>query len=515
MSTQHDLRRDERPVGSTTAPVEDPPRTRPGAADWAALGIAVALFAALVWQVRAFMTDDAFISLRYARNLAEGFGPVWNPGGPPVEGFSNPLLVLLEAAVYRTFGGGGATFARALGVISGVVLVAAVWWLARPVIGPRGANAAAVLVGASPALAYWSVGGLETLPIALVMVASSLLLARADGGRAPVIGALLALLPWLRPEGLALAAALVFFSEAGWLSRPSRWRPNVARLLWLAGLPLASQAALQTLRWMWFGHLLPNSVIYKTGTGEFASVTFKFLVETAPILALAAAGFLIVPRRARLLAVVPAVYLISSLSFRDSVNTFSRLVLPALPLLLILAAAALPGAVARVRGAWSNRSALIAATAGMATVLALFAPVDIRTAAANGERYMDCRDTARRQAGAFVNDNASPDAVIAVGDAGLVPFTARRTTIDLFGLNEASLQQTGPTPAQPRADQAVAAQPDFFVLASRSPDDFRDHYSVERRVHAHPDFDGAYELATVTGPPEPCGYHMFVYERTT
>ncbi len=37
--------------------------------------------------------DDAMISMRYARNLARGYGVVWNPGEAPVEGFTNPLWV--------------------------------------------------------------------------------------------------------------------------------------------------------------------------------------------------------------------------------------------------------------------------------------------------------------------------------------------------------------------------------------------------------------------------------------
>lgn len=39
--------------------------------------------------------DDAFISFRYALNLAEGHGLVWNVGEPPIEGYSNFLWVLL------------------------------------------------------------------------------------------------------------------------------------------------------------------------------------------------------------------------------------------------------------------------------------------------------------------------------------------------------------------------------------------------------------------------------------
>jgi hypothetical protein len=38
--------------------------------------------------------DDGMISMRYARNLANGYGLVWNPGGERVEGFTNPLWVL-------------------------------------------------------------------------------------------------------------------------------------------------------------------------------------------------------------------------------------------------------------------------------------------------------------------------------------------------------------------------------------------------------------------------------------
>ena len=44
--------------------------------------------------------DDAMISMRYAHNLAEGHGLVWNAGGERVEGFSNPLWVLVMALAH-------------------------------------------------------------------------------------------------------------------------------------------------------------------------------------------------------------------------------------------------------------------------------------------------------------------------------------------------------------------------------------------------------------------------------
>ena len=49
--------------------------------------------AAVYW----FLTDDAFISFRYARNLRLGHGLVFNPGRDRVEGYTNFLWVLLLA----------------------------------------------------------------------------------------------------------------------------------------------------------------------------------------------------------------------------------------------------------------------------------------------------------------------------------------------------------------------------------------------------------------------------------
>jgi arabinofuranosyltransferase len=59
------------------------------------LGAAVA---AVMWPSRlSFPIDDTFITFRYAENLANGFGLVWNAGGPPTEGYTNFLYVLLLA----------------------------------------------------------------------------------------------------------------------------------------------------------------------------------------------------------------------------------------------------------------------------------------------------------------------------------------------------------------------------------------------------------------------------------
>ena len=44
--------------------------------------------------------DDGMISMRYAKNLAEGAGLVWNVDGDRVQGFSNLGLTLFMAALH-------------------------------------------------------------------------------------------------------------------------------------------------------------------------------------------------------------------------------------------------------------------------------------------------------------------------------------------------------------------------------------------------------------------------------
>ncbi|MBI5290004.1 MAG: hypothetical protein HY873_13605, partial [Chloroflexi bacterium] len=47
-----------------------------------------------------YTSDDAFISYRYARNLGDGVGPVWNRG-EHVEGYTNFLWVGILAGLHK------------------------------------------------------------------------------------------------------------------------------------------------------------------------------------------------------------------------------------------------------------------------------------------------------------------------------------------------------------------------------------------------------------------------------
>jgi arabinofuranosyltransferase len=150
--------------------------------------------------------DDAFITYRHVDNLLGGHGLVFNPG-EPVEGYSNLLWALLLAGL----GGLGLPLPVAgslLAAVCGGLCVAAVARSSEVlgVEGPLRLLPAACLAAASP-WAYWSGAGLETTGFGLGLVLLWWGYHRDASPVALLVG--VALLEWLRPEGLAAAPVLL------------------------------------------------------------------------------------------------------------------------------------------------------------------------------------------------------------------------------------------------------------------------------------------------------------------
>src|SRR5438046_1501989 len=110
------LRQDARMAGSTrsrsaasrgtrgaTDDAESPPRA--AATTRSRIGLLAPLGAAALAHIVYLhvMYDDAFITYRYAENLARGLGLVYNPG-ERVEGYSNFLWTLMMAVVVKLGG---------------------------------------------------------------------------------------------------------------------------------------------------------------------------------------------------------------------------------------------------------------------------------------------------------------------------------------------------------------------------------------------------------------------------
>ena len=98
----------------------------------------VLLLLCFVWQSLyyfPYIVDDTFIALRYARNLVDGHGLVFNPG-QRVEGYSNFLWVVLEAGLMY-LGWPVITGIKLIGLVSGAAVGVLAFVLAARVYGER------------------------------------------------------------------------------------------------------------------------------------------------------------------------------------------------------------------------------------------------------------------------------------------------------------------------------------------------------------------------------------------
>ena len=143
------------------------------------------------------LTDDAYISLRYARNASQGLGFVWNPGEQPVEGFTSLLYVLIQVALYKS-GSDPVDLLPAIGLGAMLVTVLIAWKigaLLKP-LHSSGVLGALVLVAACPAVLFWEAAGLETPLLTLLLTAGvyAFIRLRRRGGPGWLVGVLFGLL---------------------------------------------------------------------------------------------------------------------------------------------------------------------------------------------------------------------------------------------------------------------------------------------------------------------------------
>ena len=474
------------------------------------LALAVLLLAGvlLALRFRHHTCDDAFISFRYARNLVEGRGLVFNPG-ERVEGYTNFLWVLLSALPIA-FGHGPVGFSRAVGLAAHLAAIAGVFCAARRLTTrPLLAFAGALLFALSPAAAVWATAGLET-PLFTALLTWGVFFALGRGGddagwrpRPALAAILLAAATLARPEGLLIALAV-----ATGAALPARRR--------LVFLGVLAAALLPWLVWRtaYYGDLLPNTFHAKVGlnaaqVGRGVRYLLAFLVECGSwTIASIALGSTRARRdpAARLLLAVTAPYLVYIVAVGGDFMPMYRFFVPIAGLLAVLLVAGVDALLearapaARAASAWT--AALVIAWS-LACSWPAFAGASFEYV------RQDQREVETwRRIGRWFRDHAAPGDSIALVPVGAVPFYSGLETIDLLGLNDRTIARSpvahpGTAPAgheRSNADYVLARGPTYILLGTYAltpdPPDASSvlplYYQAEKEITDAPAFRSAY-----------------------
>lgn len=127
--------------------------------------------ASVFWR---YTIDDAYISLRYAKNIADGFGFRYDRTleVKPLEGYTNFLLVLFEAFLFKLTLTVESILIilKVCGIISCILIAEISARISKALYGTGAEGVVFALICAYPPLAFWAVGGLETTFFSLFIV---------------------------------------------------------------------------------------------------------------------------------------------------------------------------------------------------------------------------------------------------------------------------------------------------------------------------------------------------------
>ena len=233
----------------------------------AAFALTVALIYLYSASELALPFDDSYISLHFARNLADHGFLTFN--GKNASGGATSLLHVLLLAVPIKLGVDPVRTSVGLGLLLHVALVPAVYWLGWTVFRDRlAASIAAVSVGAIGYLALDALNGMETtlfLLLSTLAAAAFFRALRASGERAYLVaGALAALAVVTRPEGALLLAAMVAYYAADPERGEALVSPDAARrLAALAAPSVLVLGGLAIFYWVTTDALTPGTATAK------------------------------------------------------------------------------------------------------------------------------------------------------------------------------------------------------------------------------------------------------------
>src|SRR5215212_4604355 len=329
---------------------------------WASLFIYNSSFVGIDGRRYFCLIDDAMISMRYAWNFSHGSGLVWNPG-EYVEGYTNLLMTLLMSLPALVFDKVNAVLTiQILGIVFVLANAYLVKSIAKHLLTTTTTTTASsrleeryhrlfVILAFVCALSYyplvyWSLLGMETGLVAVLLSLSVLCALRYAKEHRPAQGIMVSIslgLAFLtRPDTLVLAVPI--FAYALLTGRRSGSKPGLYFLVLMVGVYAGFVVGQELFRWGYYGEWLPNTYTLKVSGIALTSrvengliFVSYFLKEVWVLLVVVLVGLAFSFRAEKLLVASPLVVLVCYQVWTGGdVSINWRILSVGIPLMLVL-----------------------------------------------------------------------------------------------------------------------------------------------------------------------------------
>lgn len=403
--------------------------------------------------------DDAMISMRYARNLADGYGLVWNPGEKPVEGYTNPLWVVYMA-LFHLLPIPASKISVAIQISGAVFLITNLHFIKRITLlltkNKAAPYLATILTAFYMPLNNWGLQGMEVSLLSPIISAGILLVIKnLKGGKfSPWPYAILGFGTLVRIDVavpyLAVLCLLVILD------------PNNRRLhlSWGISLLVLFIGGQTLVRYFYYGNPLPNTYYLKMGDFPLSTrikrgVYVLILLIRQMNWVLVLLPFTILFYRRDQIILILFLVILGQIAYsvyvggdawehRGGSNRYIALAMPLFFILFVYATGKFFESIESMNGVRSNNLFRFGINAGFyAFVILSMINFNFLTNTRALERWLLIRQPNFIEANKEyiqISNNllkfTTPEARIAVVTAGAIPYFTGRPSIDLLGKND-------------------------------------------------------------------------------
>lgn len=413
------------------------------------------------------LIDDAMISMRYAKHLAQGYGFVWNIGEPPVQGFTNlgwtlymAFLHLMPIAASRI---------SLLVMITSVLLLLGITVISYKIckqLTPQsefGPMIAATITAFYYPLVFWSLRGMEVGIIIFLVYWSVLLVIKEpiNPKKAVLIGFLMAFAVIVRFDAIPQIALIIGYAIYSHIIKRKESLVTISPIIVFAGLGLLGVLLFQ---YLYFGSIFPNTYYLKV---EGVSIIERMLIGLWVFVEYATRDFL-----ALLLVIIAGLAVFSTLRRKEvylllamfaiqcaysiyvggdyaeplnrpEVDAANRFITQGMPSIFILFGLTLDEfvhslAISRPtldqKSPYVKKTVRLGVIMGVAVLLLISGEPWFKWGIYNAPLWQ--ADIARAKAGVHIKEHTEENLVLAAHAAGQIPYYAERATVDLYGKSD-------------------------------------------------------------------------------